>query len=55
MAKWEYFKKTLPKTGFIDGKFTEDILNKFGSEGWEAYSVLDRGDDISYFFKRQIQ
>ena len=31
MKKWEYKTVTLDKKSFAD----EEILNKFGSEGWE--------------------
>jgi len=48
--QWEY-KRVLCRTSNYD-----QILNKDGAEGWEAYSVLDSGSsgEMEIHFKRPL-
>jgi len=58
LTQWEYTSVSLVK-GAIDAglKTDKDLLNKFGSDGWELISVVrlqtSHGFDLLAYFKRE--
>jgi hypothetical protein len=58
MQKWEYTSTALITEQKRTGKTSDvEILNKYGSDGWELVCVtplhLGRGFDFIAYFKRQ--
>jgi hypothetical protein len=53
VVKWEYTSIALVK-GQKDAGLTTDVqlLNKYGSEGWELVSVVYARVDLIAYFKR---
>lgn len=51
MDKWEYKVDKI----MFDSYTIEDILNKYGEEGWELVSMVDRfGGYKLFIFKRRL-
>jgi len=44
IQKWEY------KTEFNEKVFSDEILNKFGSEGWELCSCVPGKQSVYYYY-----
>ncbi|MFC7679199.1 DUF4177 domain-containing protein [Paenibacillus sp. GCM10028914] len=63
MTQWEYRTVKYQTGGFLGGKVKEDeldeLLNKYGYEGWELVSCFDTSQtqgqsrDVIMIFKRQ--
>ena len=54
MAEWEYMSISTIELSEMDKEWTwEQSLNKLGSDGWEAYTVI-AGNWSVYYLKRQI-
>ncbi|MFP4978523.1 DUF4177 domain-containing protein [Paenibacillus sp. CN-4] len=64
MERWEYRTAKYQTGGFLGGKIDqgefEELLNSFGSEGWELVSCFDTSlgqgasRDIIAVFKRKL-
>jgi hypothetical protein len=62
--KWEYKTIKLKTKGMLGGNFDEreldDMMNEYGSQGWELVSGFDTNQaygqsrDVVIIFKRQI-
>lgn len=51
MVKWDYKVEKV----MFDSHTVEDILNKYGKEGWELVSLVDRlGGYKLFIFKRPV-
>ena len=60
MTKWEYVSIALVK-GIIDAgvKTQEDLLNKYGLDGWELVSIvalqINQSFEVVAYLKRQLK
>ena len=59
MTKWEYISIALVK-GILDAgvKTQEELLNKYGSDGWELVSIvalqINQSFEVVAYLKRQL-
>jgi hypothetical protein len=60
MTKWEYVSIALVK-GIIDAgvKTQEELLNKYGSDGWELVSIvalqINQSFEVVAYLKRKLR
>lgn len=60
MTKWEYVSIALVK-GILDAgvKTQEDLLNKYGLEGWELVSIvalqINQSFEVVAYLKRELR
>ena len=60
MTKWEYVSIALVK-GILDAgvKTQEDLLNKYGSDGWELVSIvalqINQSFEVVAYLKRELR
>ena len=60
MTKWEYVSVALVK-GIIDAgvKTQEDLLNKYGLDGWELVSIvalqINQSFEVVAYLKRELR
>ncbi|MGA3289119.1 MAG: DUF4177 domain-containing protein [Candidatus Bathyarchaeia archaeon] len=60
MTKWEYVSIALVK-GIIDAgvKTQEDLLNKYGLDGWELVAIvalqINQSFDVVAYLKRELR
>ena len=60
MTKWEYVSIVLVK-GIIDAgvKTQEDLLNKYGLDGWELVAIvalqINQSFDVVAYLKRELR
>ena len=60
MTKWEYISIALVK-GILDAgvKTQEELLNKYGSDGWELVSIvalqINQSFEVVAYLKRELR